>query len=318
MGENVMGQSVSGQSVSGSGTMGTLAPDLLLALAPVETDQSYTERDTILYNLGIGLGAAVAEDAALLRYVVEPNLVSFPTMACVLGTAWSLLHDPRLGIDFSKVVHGEEEIEMLGPLAASGRVRGISRVEGLWDRGADKGAVMRTSKTLVNAAGEPVAVCRSTQMLRGNGGFGGTTQGMPKAEPLPECDPDGALDVTTRPEQALIYRLSGDANPLHAVPAVARDVGFPRPILHGLCSFGLAARALVSVLADGDASRLRRLRLRFASPVYPGETLRVEYWRLGAGEAAFRARVVDRDKVVLTGGRAFAAAAGADAAPSVI
>lgn len=281
-----------------------LAHDLLLSLGQIEADQSYTERDTILYNLGIGLGAAAVEDAALLRYVVEPDLMSFPTMACVLGVARDWFYDPRYGVDFAKVLHGEEDIEILGPLPASGRVRGISRIDDLWDRGVEKGAVMRFSKTLRNAAGEGIAVCTSTLMLRGNGGFGGSTQGLPQAVQLPQRDPDGAMDMPTRPEQALIYRLSGDANPLHALPAVARKAGFPRPILHGLCSFGTAARALVLALADGDASRLRRFGLRFASPVYPGETLRVEYWRLGEGNAAFRARVIERDVVVLTGGRA--------------
>jgi acyl dehydratase len=281
-----------------------LAHELLLAHAPIEADQEYTARDTILYNLGLGLGAAAIEDDALLRYVLEPNLTSFPTMACVLGASGDMFNDPRYGIDFPKIVHGEEDIELLGVLPVSGSVRGISRVNGLWDRGVEKGAIMRSSKTLLNATGEPIANCRSTLILRGNGGFGGTMKGFPPAITLPERDPDGAIDMMTRPEQALIYRLSGDDNPLHAVPAAARHAGFPRPILHGLCSFGIAARALVSVLADGDASRLRRFRLRFARPVYPGETLRVEYWRLSEDSAAFRARVVERDVVALVGGRA--------------
>jgi acyl dehydratase len=163
---------------------------------------------------------------------------------------------------------------------------------------------MRLTKTLRDITGQRLAATSTILVLRGNGGFGGTIEGMPHAAPLPERIPDGAVDVMTRPEQALIYRLSGDTNPLHAVPAAAQLAGFPRPILHGLCSFGVAARALLSVFADGDATRLRRFGLRVASPVYPGETLRIEYWRLGEESIAFRARVVERDVVVLTGGRA--------------
>jgi acyl dehydratase len=281
-----------------------LAHELMLALPPLESEQHYTARDTILYNLGLGFGAAAIEDDTLLRYLVEPDLVSFPTMACVLGVRGDVFEDARYGIEFAKVVHGEEEIEILGPLPASGTVRGVNRINAIWDRGVEKGAVLRSSKTLSTATGDPIAICSSTILLRGNGGFGGTTEGMPAPVALPERDPDGAIDMATRPEQALIYRLSGDENPLHAVPAAARLAGFPRPILHGLCSFGVVARALVSALAGGDASRLRRFGLRFVRPVYPGETLRVEYWRLGEGRAAFRARVVERDIVALAGGHA--------------
>jgi acyl dehydratase len=145
-------------------------------------------------------------------------------------------------------------------------------------------------------------------MLRFNGGFGGSDQGLPKAPPTPERAPDGHWDLPIRPEQALIYRLSGDDNPLHADPAVAVQAGFPMPILHGLCSFAMSARAMVAAVAEGDETRLRSFGLRFSSPVFPGETLRVEYWRVEGGDYAFRAKVIERDVVVQTGGRAVFAA----------
>jgi acyl dehydratase len=122
--------------------------------------------------------------------------------------------------------------------------------------------------------------------------------------PLPDRAPDGGFDIAVRPEQALIYRLSGDENPLHAVPEVAARAGFSKPILHGLCSFAIAARALVAAEAGGDERRLKAVSVRFSSPAYPGETIRTEVWRLGGGEYALRARSVERDVVLLTGGRA--------------
>ena len=282
-----------------------LNAELLLSETGKEMKQSYTAHDTIVYNLGIGLGAAAIDDHAALRYVLEDRLETFPTMPCVLASESDTYYDPKYGINFAGILHGEESIEILRRLPPEGTVKSISRVERLWDRGPDKGAVMAAKKELYDTSdGALVAINRSTLMLRYNGGFGGSAEGTPKVAPLPERDSDGSYAITTRPEQALIYRLSGDTNPLHAVPDVAKEAGFPGPILHGLCSFGVSARAIVEALADGDAGRLKRFSLRFASPSYPGETIQTEYWRLDNGEIAFRARVKERDKIVLTGGRA--------------
>jgi acyl dehydratase len=273
----------------------------------MEVEQTYTALDTILYNLGIGLDTAAVDDDALLHYVLEDDLRTFPTMVCVLAVSQDLFHEPRYGIEFEQMMHGEEDIEILAPLAAAGTVRGVSRIDNIWDRGAGKGAVMRASHSLYDSLGTLIAVSRSTLMLRGNGGFGGSAAGLPQITPVPARNPDGARDVSIRREQALTYRLSGDRNPLHTVPAVARQAGFPRPIIQGLCSFGTVARALVAELAGNDAAKLRKFGLRFASPVYPGETIRVEYWRLDGDNVAFQARVVERDVVVLKGGRAIIA-----------
>jgi acyl dehydratase len=268
-------------------------------------EQQWSARDTILYNLGIGFGAAATADPGQLRFVLEDRLVSFPSMVAILGVSHSLWHDDSLGIDFAGILHGEESFDLTRTLPPEGQLIGRSRVEGIWDRGAEKGAVMALCKTLHDPIDNAVfATCRSTLMLRRNGGFGGSAEGAPRAASLPERLPDGALELVTRPEQALIYRLSGDLNPLHAVPDVAARAGFAKPILHGLCTYGIAARAIVQAVADGDESRLRRFSVRFSSPVFPGETIRTEYWRLGAAAYAFRALVPERNVVVLTAGQA--------------
>ena len=282
----------------------TLAYDLLMGMDAQEVRQDWSRRDTIVYNLGIGFGAAAIEDPAQRRFVLEDELASFPTMAAVQAIARGIYLDPRYGIDFSGILHGEEAVEIAKPLPVEGRLIGRSRVEGLWDRGA-KGAVMTAVKTLHDASDDSlIATCRSTMMLRKNGGFGGTAEGAPQARPAPERAADGFHDIVVRPEQALVYRLSGDTNPLHAVPEVAEQAGFPKPILHGLCSFAIAARALVAAEAQGDPGRLRAFSVRFSSPTYPGETIRTAFWRLGGGEYALQARSVERDVVLLTGGRA--------------
>jgi len=291
-------------------TTHVLAADRLLARPADVVTQQWSTRDTILYNLGIGFGAAAIDNPEQLRFVLEDRLVAFPSMVAVLGLSTAIYHDASYGIDFAGILHGEESFELVRPLPVAGQLVGRSRVEGIWDRGAEKGAVMALVKTLHDAADDSlIATCRNTLMLRRNGGFGGSADGAPRAAALPERDPDGALELGTRPEQALIYRLSGDTNPLHAVPTVAAKAGFPRPILHGLCTFGVVARALVQAVAGGDQSRLQRFGVRFSSPVFPGETIRTEYWGLGDGDFAFRARVVERDVIVLTGGTAHIAVA---------
>jgi acyl dehydratase len=173
------------------------------------------------------------------------------------------------------------------------------RIEEIYDKGADKGAVLLWSREISDAAtGEPIATVRGSSFLRADGGFGGTATGAPAPHPIPDRAPDRVVTLRTRPEQALIYRLSGDYNPLHADPEVAQAAGFERPILHGLCSYAIACRAIVTGPCDGDASRLRALDVRFSAPVYPGETLAVEIWDAGA----FRVTVVERGVVAINNG----------------
>lgn len=273
---------------------------------------TYTTRDTMLYALGLGLGSDPM-DAQQLRYVYEKDLVVLPTMAAVLASPGAWMRErTELGIDFLKLVHGEQGVTIHQPLPVAGTVVGESRVTRIVDKGEGKGAVMHVEKTLTHAdSGALLATAEQVLFLRGDGGFSGGSGGdapAPALPAVPDTAPDAVLEVPTRPEAALIYRLSGDTNPLHADPAVAAKAGFPRPILHGLATWGNAARALVQLFADHEPARLRSIRARLTSPVYPGETLVVEAWRLAEGELAFRVRVKERDVVVLNNGRAQIAA----------
>jgi len=284
-------------------------PDKLMRWPLPPVTQAYTERDTLLYALGLGLGQQQPLDPAQLSFVYEGapgGLRVLPSMAVVLATGPFWMQDPATGIDWQRILHGEQTLRLHKPLPAAGTVVGEHRIEALYDKGAGKGALMLLERKLFDAAsGDLLARVGSTVFLRGDGGFGGRSDGAPQPHPLPtDRAPDQVFDLPTRPEQALLYRLSGDLNPLHIDPAVARAAGFERPILHGLCSYGIAARALLALLCGNDPARLRRLDLRFASPVYPGETLRFEVWLEAPGRAAFRAQVVERGPLILNNGLA--------------
>lgn len=273
---------------------------------------TFTTRDTILYALGLGLGSDPM-DAQQLRYVYEKDLVVLPTMAAVLASPGSWMRErTELGIDFLKLVHGEQGLTIHQPLPVAGNVIGESRVTRLVDKGEGKGAVMHVEKTLTDAdSGALLATAEQVLFLRGDGGFSGGSGGdapAPALPAVPETAPDAVLELPTRAEAALIYRLSGDTNPLHADPAVATKAGFPKPILHGLATWGNAGRAVVQLFAGDQPARLRGIRARLTSPVYPGETLVFEGWRVTDGEVAFRVRVKERDVVVLNNGRAQVAA----------
>jgi len=272
---------------------------------PIE--QSYTARDTILYALGVGLGHDPL-DREQLRYVYEDGLRALPTLAVVLSTPGFWAKDPATGIDWVRLLHGEQSLELLAPLPAAGTVRGLTRVTAIVDKGAGKGALMYSERDIQDtASGQLLAVSRSVSFMRGDGGFAASGQSSDKAPPpraaTPDTPPDHVCELRTRPESALIYRLSGDYNPVHADPAVARAAGFERPILHGLCSFGVSGHALLKTLCGWDAARLKEIGCRFSSPVYPGETLRVEMWQRGE-QVQFRTRVLERDIVVLSHGSA--------------
>jgi len=268
---------------------------------PVE--HSYAARDTILYALGLGCGAEPTDESEL-HFVYEEKLAALPTMAVVLGYPGFWLKDERTGVDWKKVLHGEQGIILHKPLPASGTVIGKTRVTGIVDKGADKGSLMFSERDVIDKkSGALLATLKSTTVLRGNGGYGGPTPPAPEPHKLPERAPDVVLDLKTLPQAALIYRLSGDYNPLHADPAIARAAGFERPILHGLCTFGVAGRAILRTFCDNDAARLKEMHLRFSSPVYPGETISTEMWRDGK-TVAFRAHALPRNVLVLNNGRA--------------
>ena len=272
---------------------------------PIE--HSYKARDAILYSLGIGYGVDPL-DPDDLACVYEKELRVPPTFAVVLGYPGFWARDPRAGIDWVKMLHGEQTMTAHKPLPREGTVIGRSRIARLTDKGAGKGALMEVERTVTDkATGELYATLTQLVFLRGDGGFSaadGVSDPPPAVvAPVPERAPDSVIELKTRPETALIYRLCGDDNPLHADPQVARAAGFERPILHGLATWGVAAHAVLKTQCASDPARLASFHARFTAPVYPGETIRTEIWRAD-DEIRFRASVVERNLVVLNNGRA--------------
>jgi acyl dehydratase len=265
-----------------------------------EVRQRVSANDVMLYALSIGLGQDPM-DAAQLDYVTEKRLRAMPAMANVLGYAGFWLADPRTGVDAVKLVHGEQSMTIHATLPTEGMVIGKTRVTEIIDKGAGKGALLYSSRDIHDAGGKLLATIDGTTFLRADGGFGGPSGPVKAPHPLPDRAPDAVLDLATRPEQALLYRLNGDMNPLHSDPELAARAGFPRPILHGLCSFGVIAHALLKSLCAYDAEKFGRMDLRFTAPVFPGETIRTEIFHEPGG-AAFRARVVERDIIVANNG----------------
>ncbi|PCH66981.1 MAG: 3-alpha,7-alpha,12-alpha-trihydroxy-5-beta-cholest-24-enoyl-CoA hydratase [Rhodobacteraceae bacterium] len=271
--------------------------DALNAWVFEDIEHTYTARDTMLYALGLGFGEDPLDESEL-AYVYEDGLQAAPSMAVVLGYPGFWLKDPKTGITWQKVLHGEQWLDIYKPLPVAGKVIGRTRIDKISDKG-DKGAVMYLSRDIIDAAsGETLAKVSMSTFCRGDGGFGGENLAGPTPAILPDRAPDHVCDLTTLPRQALIYRLSGDYNPLHADPKVAQAAGFAQPILHGLATYGLAGRAILRSLCDNDAARLTGLDVRFSAPVYPGETVRFEIWQDGA-EARFRASVPERDNLLV-------------------
>jgi len=261
--------------------------------------QPYDKRDTILYALGLGYGVDPLDEAELL-FVYEKDLRCLPSYANILCHPGFWAQDPQFGIDWVKILHAEQDLVMHQALPATGAIRGEYRVAGLEDKGEGRGALLHQEKDLFDdATGDHLATVRSTLFLRGNGGEGGFGDAMPAAQPVPDRAPDRIVEIPTLPRQALIYRLSGDWNPLHADPTIARKAGFDRPILHGLCTKGLANRAILASYCDHDVARFQSMFVRFSKPVMPGETIRFEFFEEGAGQLRFRAVAVERDAVVL-------------------
>ena len=274
---------------------------------------SYADRETMLYALGVGMGRdPLNEDE--LAYVFEsgrvgaPNftLKTVPSMATVL-TRVPLLKD--CGFDYTKVLHGEQRLALHRPLPEEGELIADSRVTEAYDKGAGKGAVIYTETSVRTAAdGQPLFTLQSTVFARGDGGFGGPAGSGPAPHELPQRSPDVSLTLETRPDQALLYRLNGDRNPLHADPELARRVGFKAPILHGLCTYGTACRAVLQSVARYDHTKITGFDVRFSAPVYPGESIATDIWVDGS-TVSFRCRIPERESVVVIGnGRCMLAA----------
>ena len=273
------------------------------------TRQSWTSKDALLYAVGVGAGHEPLEE---LQFTTENSADIdqrvLPTMAVVLGFGGGAMGN--IG-DFNPamLVHGEQSIELHREIPVAGEVETVGEITGIYDKGKGAVVVLESVSTLVDPssgeAGEPLFTKTMSAFIRGEGGWGGD-RGPSNTWEKPDRDPDESVTYTTRPEQALIYRLSGDRNPLHADPQFAAMGGFDRPILHGLCTYGFTGRGLLRTLCDGDPARFRSMYGRFSSPVFPGEDLTVNVWRTGDGDALFQTEGGDGRVVIDAGTCSFA------------
>jgi acyl dehydratase len=277
----------------------------------LEVEQSYDARQVMLYALGVGVGSDPLDEGQL-RFVYDRGLVALPTLADVLAYPAMWIDDPRFGLDWGRLVHGGQSLVVRAPLPVAATVVGRTRVAAVADKGPGRGALIVLDRTLHDRAdGRLLAEIRMTLMARGDGGFSELPNNGPpggdtvKVEPvlLPQRAPDLVVERETLPQSALIYRLVADPNPLHADPQAARAAGFERPVLHGMCAYGMAAHAILRAFCDDDPSRLESIALRFSAPVFPGDTLAFSFWRDGT-ELRFRAMVADRGATVLDQGAA--------------
>ena len=272
----------------------------LLAIRSPATPFSWTERDAMLYALAIGIGSDPLDDRQR-SFIYEQALSVVPSFATV--AAWG--SNPPLAeaeVDYTRVVHAAQEIALHRPLPPEATVRASGGMARAVDKG-DKGAIIIGETTLCDiVTGAAYATLTTTWMARADGHFGGPADGAEPVHLMPGRPADLTVALPTRPDQAALYRLCGDRNPLHIDPAVASRAGFPRPILHGLCTFGLTCRAVLATFADWRPERITGHALRFSAPVFPGETVMVDLWRDGP-VISFEARVAERDAIVVRNGR---------------
>jgi 3-hydroxyacyl-CoA dehydrogenase/3a,7a,12a-trihydroxy-5b-cholest-24-enoyl-CoA hydratase len=269
------------------------------ALPPI--DYSWNEDTLILYALGAGVG--IDDDPtspAVLQYAYENGLKALPTFGVVpsFPVLMGLMNAPGLSFNPMMLLHGEQYLEILTrPIPTSATVRSEGRIKAIYDKG--KGALVVIDVATTRDDGTALFRNEYGIFLRGEGGFGGEAGPAPGDEP-PARAPDAVVEYPTLRHQALLYRLSGDKNPLHADPGFARMGGFDRPILHGLCTFANVGRAVIQAFADNDPTRFRSIKVRFARPVMPGDTIVTEMWRVAGGEIVVRAKTKPGDTVVLS------------------
>lgn len=270
--------------------------------APIR--HTWDSRDAMIYALGVGAGAV--DPLQELQFTTENTqdtaLQVLPTMAVVLSNGAAGAFGSIGTFNPAMLVHGEEAITLHGPIPVSGEIESIGTITGIYDKG--KGAVVELTSTSTDVAtGQPLFTVVMSAFIRGEGGFGGDRGPSGPKNVAPERAPDHTISYPTRTDQALLYRLLGDRNPLHTDPAFAAFGGFDRPILHGLCTYGFTGRGLLHLLCDSDPARFTSMEGRFSSPVLPGETLTVNAWTTGNGEATFQTLGSD-GRVVLDAGLA--------------
>jgi len=265
----------------------------------------WTERDTLLYALGVGAGTGDLAYTTENSHDIPQQVLPTFAVICCMGFAAA----PLVGsFNWGMLLHGSQEIRLSAPLPASGSLSVVAEVADIQDKGAGKNAILiLRARGTDPATGAQIAETLTTLVIRGDGGFGGQPGQRAAAPEFPDREPDARIALPTRDDQALIYRLSGDRNPLHSDPWFAREMaGFPTPILHGLCTYGVAGRALLAELAGGQAARLTAVAARFSAPVFPGETLTTSIWRTESGRAVYRTEAAGPDgsnaRVVLDDG----------------
>ncbi|MBF6173129.1 MaoC/PaaZ C-terminal domain-containing protein [Nocardia blacklockiae] len=275
-------------------------PKVALGAALPTQEFAWTPSDVQLYHLGLGAGARWT-DPGELRYLDDREPQVLPTFATVAHTLRVTdppkVSFPGVEIDLAKVVHASQEIVTHRPIPPSGKATGTGRISEIWDKGS--AAVIVQETTVTGSDGDPLWTARSSIFAKGEGGFGGERGPSTKSE-LPDRAPDFDVNTPTLPQQALLYRLCGDRNPLHSDPQFARAAGFPNPILHGLCTYGLVCKTATDTVLNSDAARVTGFRGRFAGVLYPGETIRSRIW-LDNNELTIVATVVERENAPVLG-----------------
>lgn len=262
---------------------------------------NWDERDVMIYALGLGLPSDPVDERQL-AYVYEKDLAVLPTFLSSLILGQSAV--AFAGLDYARVLHGEQMVRVYKPIPTHGEALVRSRFLGAWDKGPARGAVLAdVSDLFLEGDEEPFATVSNTAFGRAEGGFGGPAEGQPAPHPIPARSPDRSVVLPTSRQQALLYRQSGDLNPLHVDPAAARAVGFPEPILHGLCTYGICQRAILGEYADFVRDSLGEIGVRFTGVVFPGDFLRVDMWRDGS-VISFEAFAVERQAKVIGNGKA--------------
>lgn len=284
-------------------------PNLLMRHEIPVVRQKYTAKDTMLYALGLGLGRrSSASHAQEMRFVYEKELAALPTMGLVLGYPGLWMADPSTGIDVKKMLHGGQIVRVAKALPVEGDIVGTSKIVSIVDKGPGRDAVVVTRRQVTDAAsGELLCELDVISVLRGQGGFGGENTGAITFAKVPDRGADVVEHFDIDERAALLYRLSGDFNPLHVDDALAGSVGFAQPILHGLCTLGLAVCMVSKGALDWRVERIRSIDARFTAPTYPGQRLRTEVWRHDGGlffrchtEGAGGTCVLDNGSITLT------------------
>ena len=277
--------------------------DEVMALKNVGQKYAWTDREVMLYAVGIGMGADPMDQKELSfvneGYFTPRELKVVPTYASV--AAWGATAGP-IDVNRLMVVDGERDITFHKPLPVKANITADSSILGVFDKGKDKGAVILRKTVLKDEKGDDLATLIASQFARGDGGFGGPSDRQPEPHKIPTRAPDMSVDISTRPDQALIYRLCGDRNPLHSDPEFAKRAGFDRPILHGMCTYGLSCRAVLQTYADYDPHAFKQHVTRFSAPVFPGETVSFDLWRDG-NVISLEGRVKARNVTVIRNGK---------------